>query len=202
MKRKISLSRNNTKNQKKLYLILIGLAIIGFIIGCLFIFILSKDNNSFIKDNLTNYFNNIKPSFNLLFKTIFNYFIYIITIWILGISIIGIPIVIFMYLFKCFILGFSLSSIINSFGFKGILIALFDLFPHKISFIIVLLLVTFYSVSFSIKLIKHLFFKRPINFRESMNKYFKILIISLSISLVISIYEVFISPYLINIFEK
>lgn len=199
MKRKINLSKN--KNQKKLYLLLIGLAVISFIVGCLFIFVISKENNSFIKENLTNYFSNIKPSFSLFFKTLFNYFIYVIIIWILGISIIGIPIIIFMYLFKSFLLGFSLSSIMNSFGFKGILISLFDLFPHKISFLIVLLLVTFYSISFSIKLIKHLFFKKPINFRESMNKYFKILIISLSCSLIISIYEVFISLYLINLIE-
>ena len=199
MKRRNKVLRNSTKNQKRLYLLLIGLALISFIIGILFIFIISKDNKELIKNNLEEYFSNYDSSFELFFKTLFNYFIYIIVIWLLGISIIGIPVIIFMYLFKNFVFGFSISSIINSFGAKGILIALIDLFPHKLIFLIVLLLITFYSISFSIKLIKNLFLKRIVNLKESMSKYFKILIISLSISVFISLYEVFISSFFIKL---
>ena len=190
---------NKTKNQKKLYILLIGLALISFIIGVLFIIVISNDNKLMIKDNLNNYFSNYNSSISLFFKTLFNYFIYIIVIWLLGISIIGIPIILFIYLFKFFVFGFSLSNIINSFGLKGILISLLDLFPHKFTFLIVLLVVTFYSLSFSIKLIKNLFFRKVINLKEAMKKYFKILIISLSISVFITLYEVFISSFFIKL---
>lgn len=193
------ISKVKSKNQKKLYLLLIGLALLAIIFGLLFIFMISKDNKDFLSTNYIKYFEDTNGSIALLFKTIFNYFIYIIVIWILGISIIGIPIVLFIFLFKNFLFGFSISSIINSFGFKGILISLIDLFPHKFLFLIVMLLISFYSLSFSIKLIRHLFLKKPINFREAMNKYFKILVISLSVSIFISLYEVFISSYLIKL---
>ena len=199
MKKQNKMFSNRSKNQKKLYILLIGLALLSFVIGIIFIFLISNDNKILIKDNLTSYFNNYNSSLELFFKTLFNYFIYIIVIWILGISIIGIPLVLFMYLFKFFVFGFSLSSIINSFGFKGIVISLLDLFPHKFTFLIVLLLVTFYSLSFSIKLIKNLFFKKVINLKEAMSKYFKILIICLSISLIITLYEVFISSFFIKL---
>ena len=187
------------KNQKRIYLLLIGLAVISILFGIFNIFIISSDNKEFIKENILGYFNNYESSIELFFRTLFNNYIYLIIIWILGISIVGIPIVLFMYLFKSFIFGFSLSSIIYSYGFKGILISLIDLIPNKFIYLIVLLLMTFYSLSFSIKLIKHLFLKKPINFKEAMSKYFKILIISLSISLFITIYEVFLEHLLIKI---
>ena len=201
MKRKKLISNNYNRNQKKLYLLLIGLALIAFIFGILFVFVISKDNKEFIKDNLINYYNNSNPSISLFFRTLFNYFIYIIVIWLLGISIIGIPIILFIYLFKMFIYGFSLSSIIYTFGTKGLLVSLIDLFPHKFIFLVIMLLLTFYSLSFAIKLIRYFFFKRPINFQSAMSKYLKILLISLSISIFITIYEVFISNYLINFFN-
>ena len=190
---------NRSTFQKKIYLILIGLAIISLLIGCFFIFVISKDNKIFIKDQIINFFSNITSSMSLFFKTLFNYYIYLLLIWILGISIIGLPIVLFMFLFKNFIIGFSISSVIYSYKTKGILISLIDIFPHKILFLIILLLMTFYSLSFSIKLIKHLFFKKPINFRESFNKYFRILIICLSTSIFIALYEIFIEPLLIKL---
>lgn len=190
--------KNSNRKQKKLYLILIGLALISFIIGIIFIFFVSKDNKEYIKECLEIYFNNQNTSISLFFKSLYNNFLYIIIIWILGISIIGIPIIIIMYLFKSFIFGFSISSIINSFGYKGIFIGLIDLLPNKLIYFVVLLLITFYSLSFSYKIIKNLFFKKPVNLKEAMNKYFKILIICLSISLIISIYEVFIESLLIK----
>lgn len=200
MKRREFISKSSN-NEKKVYLLLIGLAIISIIIGCCFILFISKDNKEFIKDNLSNYFNNNESSMSLFFKTLFNYYLYIIIIWILGISIIGIPIVIFMYLFKSFIFGFSLSSIIYSLGSKGIMISIIDLLPHKLLFLIVLLLITYYSLSFSTKLIKHLFLRKSINFKEAINKYFRVLIICLSTSIFISLYEVFVSTYLIKFFN-
>ena len=201
MKRKSFISKNSTKNQKKLYIILIGLALLALIIGIVFLFMINNDSKLYIKDNLGNSITDSTSNISLFFKTLFNNFLYIIIIWLLGISIIGIPFVIFMYLFKYFLFGFSISSIIYTYGFKGILVSIIELFPHKLLFLIILILITFYSLSFSIKLFKNLFLKRPINFRESMNKYVKILIISLTFTLFITLYEVFATNYLLNFFN-
>ena len=200
MKRNIFVSKSNTKKQKLLYLILIGLAVIAFIFGILFIFIISEDNKIFIKENLLNYFSNISSSIDLFFKYLFNNYFYLIIIWILGISIIGVPIILLMFLFKSFLLGFSISSIISSFGTKGFVLSFIEVFPHKIVFLVVLLLIVFYSLSFSFKLFRFLFLKRNINFKECFNKYLKILLFSLIITLFISIYDGFVVNYLVNFF--
>ena len=54
MKRKSFISKNSTKNQKKLYIILIGLALLALIIGIVFLFMINNDSKLYIKDNLGN----------------------------------------------------------------------------------------------------------------------------------------------------
>lgn len=200
MKRKSFISKNNTKKQKITYYFLIGLALFSILFGILFIFMINNESVLLIKNNILNYYENISSSFSSFFKSLFNSYLYLIIIWILGISIIGVPIVILMFLFKSFLFGFSISSIFSSLGFKGITIALIDIFPNKITYIILLLLITFYSISFSFKLFKFFFFKKNINFKEAFNKYFRILLFSLIVSLFIAIYEGFIINYLVNFF--
>ena len=51
--------KNSIRNQKKIYLIIIGLAVISLIVGILFLFMLSKENISYIQKNIGEYFSNI-----------------------------------------------------------------------------------------------------------------------------------------------
>lgn len=202
MKKMNVFKKDNLKEQKKLYLLLIGLALISFIFGIIFIFFISKDNVSLINKEIEEYFlSSNKDYLGLFLKTLFNNFIYILIVWLFGISIFGVLISIIIMMFKSFLFGFSFISIISTYGFKGLLIALFHMFPHQLIFLVILLLVTFYASSFSLKLFKHLFLKRPINFRDAMNKYLKILFFSLVVSLFISLYDGFISNFLVNLFN-
>lgn len=202
MKKMNVFKKDNLKEQKKLYLLLIGLALISFIFGIIFIFFISKDNVSLINKEIEEYFlSSNKDYLGLFLKALFNNFIYILIVWLFGISIFGVLISIIIMMFKSFLFGFSFISIISTYGFKGLLIALFHMFPHQLIFLVILLLVTFYASSFSLKLFKHLFLKRPINFRDAMNKYLKILFFSLVVSLFISLYDGFISNFLVNLFN-
>ena len=202
MKKMNVFKKDNLKEQKKLYLLLIGLALISFIFGIIFIFFISKDNVSLINKEIEKYFlSSNKDYLGLFLKALFNNFIYILIVWLFGISVFGVLISIIIMMFKSFLFGFSFISIISTYGFKGLLIALFHMFPHQLIFLVILLLVTFYASSFSLKLFKHLFLKRPINFRDAMHKYLKILFFSLVVSLFISLYDGFISNFLVNLFN-
>lgn len=204
MKKVIFKTKNSIKNQKKLYLLLIGLAILSFILGGLFIFVLNDESSTYISNGIKDFFNNISEysGISSFFNSFVNSSVYILIIWVLGISIIGIPIILIIYIFKFFLFGFSLSSIIYTYKLGGILRCLIHLFPHQLVFLLILLLVSFYGISFSIKLYKYLFFKKIINFKEYMNKYLKVLLYSLVVCVFISLYEAFISTYLLNLFNK
>jgi len=203
MKKGIFKAKTNVDNQKKLYVFLIGLAILSLIFGIIFIFLISDSNLDMIYSNINGYFDNIKNvnSTDILISSIYNNLVYIIVLWILGISIIGFPIIILIFCFKFFITGFSISSVIYTYKINGILKVFIQLFPQQIIYLIILLLMCFYSVSFCIKLFNYLFLKKMINFKDVMNKYIKILFISSLISIFISIYDAYISLYLLNLFN-
>lgn len=198
-------AKNNILKQKKLYFFLIGLVVVSVLAGSLFWFAISNEDKLLITSDLTYFFNSIKDGtsinyFGSLLNSVITNLLYVILIWLLGISIIGLPVILFMITLKSFIVGFSISSIVAIYGFKGLLGSFVYTFPHHIIFILLLVLLGFYSISFCIKLFKYLFLKKIINFKEAMRRYTKILIISCVITVFISLFETFISTYFIKLF--
>lgn len=205
MKFNIKKTKNNILKQKKLYLFLIGLMVTGLIAGILFWFVISKEDKLLVTKNLTDFFSCIKEGDSInygasLLNSVVTSLIYVVLIWLLGISIIGLPIILVMMATKSFIVGFSIVGIISSYGLKGIVGAFVYVFPHQIVFLLLLILLGFYASAFCIKLFKYLFLKQMINFKEAMRKYLKILGISCLSVLVISLFETFISTYFIKLF--
>lgn len=205
MNNKLYAAKNSIIKQKKLYRIIITLMIFGIISGILFIFFISKESKTKALVSIKNFFDLMNTSTGInygksLLNTLVNNIGYVLLIWLLGISIIGLPITIVLAFMKSFIVGFSISSIISCYKAKGILGAFLYVFPHQIIILFIYLLLSFYSISFSIKLFKLLFLKQTINFRVVMQKYIKILLISLIGIIIVSLYEVFISTYFIKLF--
>ena len=205
MNNKLYAAKNSIIKQKKLYRIIITLMIFGIISGILFIFFISKESKTKALVSIKNFFDLMNTSTGInygksLLNTLVNNIGYVLLIWLLGISIIGLPITIVLAFMKSFIVGFSISSIISCYKAKGILEAFLYVFPHQIIILFIYLLLSFYSISFSIKLFKSLFLKQTINFRVVMQKYIKILLISLIGIIIVSLYEVFISTYFIKLF--
>lgn len=199
MTKKVFKVKSNIAKQKKLYIILTGLAVISFIFGLSFIFLISKDNLTKVNDKLLLFFQNKEWHNNTIINIFITNIFYITLIFLLGISIIGLPISILIILFKSFLAGFSISSIIYTFGFKGLLYILIEYFPCGIIYGVILILIGFYSVSFSIKLFNYLFLKRIVNFKNTMNKYIKVLLISVVTTVIITIYDYYCISYLLDI---
>lgn len=205
MNKRIYQAKNHIIRQKKFYVFLIALLVIGFISGALFIFFLNETDKHDIINEITTFFNLIKTSTGInysrsLTNSLGINILYVFLIWILGISIIGFPIIIGVLFIKSFIVGFSFSSIILTYGFKGLLGAFLYIFPHQIIMLILYLLLGFYSLSFCYKLFSHLFLKQMVNFRYGINRYIKILLICIVVSIILSLYEVFLSTYLMKLF--
>ncbi len=165
---------------KKLLLVLLGIVALGFILGILFISILSVENKELIKDSIVNYFETVntgKINYGVnIFKEIGTNLGLSIIIWLIGISIIGVFIVGGIIFFKSFLVGFSFSSIVYTFGFKGILLALIYIVPEIISLFIMFVLV-YYAISFSVILFNYLFRKKEIVRTLIVRRYTKVLVI-------------------------
>lgn len=189
-------------SNKKFILFLLGISLIGFISGSLFITIISKSDQILVKDYIESFINNIQNNKldygDTLKNTLLSNLTFIIVIWILGIAVIGIPINIFYYFVKSFILGFSISAIILKYKIKGCLLALIYIFPHHIINIFIYTILLMYSINFSYKLIDTIVKKKNINFKNIFNTYLFILLITIIIIVITSLIEVFLVPFFIN----
>jgi len=182
---------------------LFGLSIIAIITGAFYITILNKTDQSLITETILNFFNNIstnKLNYGLSLKNTFVINIgFIILIWLLGISVIGIPIIIFLFFSKIFTLGFSISSIIFNYKLKGIPLAILYIFPHHVINGYIYMIILAYSLSLSLKIITTIIKRKSIDFKIIMNKYGYVLIVSSIIILITTLFEVFITPLLIKL---
>ena len=191
--------------EKKKYLFLISIIVIGIVLGIVFSNILNNNDKVLVEEKLTSYFTNIKDNRDLNYFSNFlnsflnNNFSLIIT-WILGLSIIGLVCNLFMLFFKGFTVGFSIGSIINIYLYKGIVGSVLYVFPHILINLFVFLVLVYYANNFSIKLFKVLFLKKEFKFQDTMKKYLKILLYSFILLLVSSILETFLSPFIMKLF--
>ena len=203
-KEKNAFQKEIQKNKYK-YIFLLTIILIGFISGIIFSNILSYNDHQEISNTLKDYFLGIKnnQSINYLgnFLNIFivNY-LYMLLIWIFGLSIIGIILNPFILYFKSFVIGFSVGIIISVYSYLGILGSLLYLFPHLLINLLVYTLLSFYGVKLSIKLFKALFLHKNFNFQDFMKKYLKILGLASIILLITTLYETFLADFVMKIF--
>jgi stage II sporulation protein M len=116
----------------------------------------------------------------------------------LGFSIIGLILNIFVIYLKGFIVGFTISSMILTYGAKGILSSLIYLLFGQLINIFVIIIIGIYGFMFSLNLLKLIFNKKKDNGRKMMKKYIIILIICIVISFISSVLESFVLPNILK----
>ena len=180
------------------------IAIIGIITGSIFMVVLNKNDKETVLKSIKDFFENLMNNefnFTTTFKnTIISNFLFSLIIWIIGISVVGVLVVIFIVFYKSFTLGFTIASIIYTYSVKGCLIALLYMFPHMVINILILLYLSSYSIKLSIILIKSILRKDSFNFKSFINNYLKIYLITLIVLIISSLYESFIAPVLLRYF--
>ena len=197
--------RKELKKNKYKYILLITIIIIGIISGFILANILSFNDKKIISSEVGEYLINLKNGNNFgNFNNIINSFsiniLYLLIIFIFSLSVIGIifnPIILY---FKSFIVGFSIGIMINIYSFTGILFGIFSVFPHQIVNLVIYLFVSFYGMKLSINLFKLIFLKKKFDFSSFMAKYLKVMLFSVVILIISSIYEVFLGDFILKVF--
>lgn len=194
------------KYDKKIMTFLNVIAIVGIIAGSIFMIILSKNDKETVLNSIKDFFDKlINNKFNFvgtLKNTVISNFLFSFIIWVIGISVVGVLIVIFIIFYKSFTLGFTISSIIYTYSIKGTLLALIYVFPHMVINLLILLYLSSYSIKLSIILIKSILKKDNLNFKAFINNYSKVFLISIIFLIVTSLYESFISPIVLRYFAQ
>ena len=192
----------NTKTN----IIAFSIFIIGIITGSIFIMVINTNDKSLVVEHITKFFSNVNSSNYSYLDSLknmlsLNYF-YVIVIWVLGLSILGILVNIFLTYLKGFIIGFTTSSLIITYGFKSILAVILYIIPHTLINSLVIIVLTIYSITFSRYLLIQIFQKKDMKTKNFMKKYLIILLIAVALTLVSSISEVYLFPFLLKLIIK
>ena len=192
---------NNKKN--KLLFLLTLIVVFCFIFGLVFMECLGSDNKELVKESINGYFSdllngNFKYLKNLFYVLGSNLFL-LFLIWVLGVSVIGVFFVIGILGVNSFLVGFSLSSIIYTYGVKGFLLSFIYILPELINLFITFVL-SYYSVSFSLFLFNYLFRKKDYNRKKLVFRYVKIFAVFFLFTIINSLVSVFLVPFILRIF--
>lgn len=194
--------KNKVKLDKNLTIFLFVLLIIGIISGSIFAGILNESDKILVDQHLNSFLTNIEVGqvdyFSIFKSNLISSLFNSIIIWLLGMSIIGIIVIVVMFFSSSFILGFTIGSVISTFGFKGCLFALIYSFPFEIINLLMLLILVMYAMSFSFKLIFSIFKKQTVNFKLIINRYTIILLITLGINIINTLYNSYLMPNIIK----
>lgn len=187
---------------KKINFFVTTIMILGILSGAIFLMLSNETDKSSVITQIQTFFQNIQNGsidngLALRNSLIINY-IFLGSIWILGLSIIGVLANIFLTYIKGFLVGFSLSSIFLTYQTKGIIAGLLYTFPTQILNIIVVITLSIYSIMFASNLLKIITSKQGNN-QTMLKKYIVILMGCIIISFISSLLEVYLFPNLLKL---
>ncbi|MCM8711057.1 stage II sporulation protein M [Clostridium sp. SYSU_GA19001] len=113
-------------------------------------------------ENLLSYLNDFTKNIagvsfqykNMFLDILKNNFPLIIAIWFLGLTMVGIPVILIIDVIKGFTIGFTISFMIKSFGAKGIGMVLLGVLPQNIIYIPCIMLSSVIAMEFSLNILK------------------------------------------------
>ena len=192
---------------KKVNLFVIFIVILGIISGSLFLMVLNENDKSEVINEISTFMANINTNninnLNSFKNSLIEGMILIILSWILGMSIIGVIFNIFFIYMKSFTIGFSISSFILVYKYKGILSSLVYTIPSQLINILIILILGVYTLLFSKYLFKMIFLKdKTVNLGKFFKKYVLVFGICIILCLVSSLCEAYLVPSLLKVMIK
>lgn len=192
---------------KKVNLFVIFIVILGIISGSLFLMVLNDNDKSEVINEISTFMTNINTNninnLNSFKNSLIEGMILIILSWILGMSIIGVIFNIFFIYMKSFIIGFSISSFVLVYKYKGILSSLIYVIPSQLINILIILILGVYTLLFSKYLFKMIFLKdKTVNLGKFFKKYVLVFGICIILCVISALCEAYLLPSLLKVMIK
>lgn len=127
----------------------------------------------------------------------------VFVIWLLGITVIGIPVTLLIMGVRGFIIGFTVAFLIDGLGFKGLFFTALAILPHNLIIIPCLVAISVISVSFSMMIIKDKLARRwTKDYWQKFFSYCLLVIVLFLVSVVGSVIEAYIVPVFIKLISS
>lgn len=188
----------------RLYVFTTVLFIVGMAFGAVVVNALAPGQKVDLFNNLKGFVNAINDNTHLagpstvVWQSIAKNIKLIGMIWILGLSIIGLPLIVVLVFIKGFGVGFTVGFLVEQYARKGIAFALLAVLPQNILFVPALVIAAVAGTSFSLTLIRSRFSPGRIPLYQKLLSYSALILLLSLIMVASSFVEGFVSPNLMK----
>ncbi|HEY0828941.1 MAG TPA: stage II sporulation protein M [Bacilli bacterium] len=191
------------KEHLPLYIFISVLFVMGVIFGALMVNALSIDQKQEMTDFLGSFFHTIDQGADLdgkeSFLQVFGLHMkWMVLIWILGLTIIGLPLILILDFLKGVFVGFTVGYLVAQLSWKGMLFALVSVAPQNLIIIPVLIISSVTAISFSIYIVKNRFIQRKGTVSQPFMAYSMVTLSLMCLMFGISLFEAFVSSVIMK----
>ncbi|MDR7072620.1 stage II sporulation protein M [Fictibacillus barbaricus] len=156
--------QRHLQENRTLYAFVCVLFLMGVIFGAIIVNSLSLNQKQDLYTYLSRFFiqaseGGFASKSDMLFQSFGHYLKYMGLMWLLGLSVIGLPVILIMLFLKGVVMGFTVGFLVNQMGWYGFLLSFVSVLPQNVLLIPAFIIVSVAAIAFSIKMIRQLAFK-------------------------------------------
>lgn len=191
------------KEYLPLFIFVSVLFIMGVIFGALLVNALSFEQRQDITRYLGSFFYTIDQGTDIdgkqsLQQAFSMHIKWMILIWILGLSVIGLPLILILDFLKGVLVGFTVGYLVGQLSWKGMMFALVSVAPQNLIIIPSIIVCSVAAISFSLFLIKNRVLQRKGTVSQPFMSYTLTTLSLIGLLLGVSVFEAYVSPLLMK----
>ncbi|WP_159882258.1 stage II sporulation protein M [Paenibacillus puerhi] len=192
------------KEHLSLYIFIGVIFVTGVIFGAVMVSALSLEQKQEMTRYLSNFFSivnqgELNGDATASFRdTLALHMKWVLIIWLLGMSVIGLPFILILDFLKGVLVGFTVGYMAGTLSWKGLLFALVSVVPQNLIVIPVILVCSATAVSFSIHLVKNRFIQKRGELLEPLIRFSGVTLASGVLLVGVALFEAHLSPVMMK----
>ncbi|PYZ98510.1 stage II sporulation protein M [Alteribacter lacisalsi] len=191
------------EENRSIYVFSIVLLMMGVIFGAVIVNSLNVNQKNDLFTYLTQFFGQVEQGELAAPQTVFSqsfsyYAKYLGLMWFLGLSVIGLPVILVMLFLKGLVVGFTVGFLVSQMGADGFFLAFVTVFPQNVFLVPVFIITAAVSISFSLKICRQIIRKGYEPIFKHFTAYSLFLLFTGAFITLIAVYEAYVSPVLLR----
>ncbi|WP_028610465.1 stage II sporulation protein M [Paenibacillus harenae] len=191
------------KNQLSLYVFVSVLFVVGVIFGGLMVNALTLEQQQELALDVDQYVQLMNNGMGMgeaaSFWERFSFHgKWLVLLWVLGITVVGIPGVLVLNFLKGALVGFAVGTLINQYAWKGVLLSLVSVAPQNIIAVPAMIITSAAAISFSMYVVKNRLLRQKGELAPQLGSFTSTAVLMLIIFAGAALIEAYVSPMLIS----
>lgn len=191
------------KNNLSLYVFVAVLFVVGAIFGALMVNALTFEQQQDLAQDVEQYVRlmgagiGVDEAYSFWERVVFHGK-WMLLLWLLGITVVGIPGVLALNFLKGALVGFSIGTLINQYAWKGVLFSLVSIAPQNIIAIPAMIVTSVAALTFSIYVVKNRLLQQKGTLAPELAGFTSTTLLMVLVLAGASLFEAYVSPTIIG----